>query len=356
MIKNEKLMEMAKATHGGSGVTLSIEEADKFLTYLIDQSVLKNNCRIIRMTKPEKYIDAIGYGAGRFLVPAGGFTSDNYKETAASNQIKLTTKKLRGCVAVSDDDKEDIPTGEDWTDVLMKLIASKVANELEEIAWISDTQSLGGFGADDARSKFDGWRYQIANSADGDTYENDVTGSAILLDAAESTGAGPLDVFRLPGKISEYDGDADPPWEHKYHKMLKSMPNEYLKVALKDMRFWNHPKVTMDYLEALSGRMTQLGDNAIMGVVAPKYGTVPIIDAPKMPVTLDANGVLDGGPYTDCLLTPGLNLVMGIQRALTLEKYRDAANERDLWFFSIRADFTVENVNACVLTHSLVLA
>jgi len=355
MIENKKLMEMAKSTHGGSGVTLSIEEADKFLTYLIDQSVLKNNCRIVRMTKPEKYIDAIGYGSGRLLVPSGKFTSGYYKETVDSNQIKLTTKKARGCVAVSDDDKEDIPTGEDWTDVLMKLVAAKVANEIEELAWISDTASLSGFADTDMRSMFDGWRYQIANSGSAEAYENSVTGSAILLDAAENTSAGAGDVFRIPGRISEYLAAGEPPWEHKYHKMLKSMPNEYLKVALADMRFWNHPSVTFDYLEALSGRQTALGDNAIMGVAAPKYGMVPIVNAPKMSISLDANGVHDGGDYTDSLLTPGKNLIMGIQRALTLEKYRDAPNERDLWFFSIRADFAVENVNACVLTHSLII-
>lgn len=352
MIKNKELMEMAKATQAGSAVTLSIEEADKFLDYLVDQSVLKNNCRIIRMAKPEKYIDAIGYGEGRFLVPSGSFSTAYYKSQFASNQILLTTKKARGCVAVSDDDKEDIPTGEDWTDVLMRLIAKKVANELEEVAWISDTASLGGFAADDLRSKFDGWRYQLDNSQSGQTYENDITGSTVILDASNtSPEAGDFD---NAGKISENSGADCCLWEHKYAKMLKSMPSEYAK-SLLDYRFWNHPKVTMDYMEAISGRQTALGDAAIVGADITKYGKVKIVDAPGMSVTLDANGVHGGGAYTDCLLTPAKNLIMGIQRALTLEKYRDAANERDLWFFSIRMCFAIENVNAAVLTHRLVI-
>lgn len=354
MIKNKELMEMAKATQAGSAVTLSIEEADKFLDYLVDQSVLKNNCRIIRMAKPEKYIDAIGYGEGRFLVPAGQFTAGSIKSQFVSNQILLATKKARGCVAVSDDDKEDIPTGEDWTDVLMQLIAKKVANELEEVAWISDTANLGGFGVGDLRSSFDGWRYQLDNSQAGQTYANTVTGGAVILDASNtSPEAGDFD---NAGKISEQSAsDECCLWEHKYHKMLKSVPSEYVGIGWKDYRFWNHPSVTLDYLEALGGRQTALGDQAIMGVAQPKYGTVPIIDAPKMSVTLDANGVHAGGAYTDCLLTPAKNLIMGIQRALTLEKYRDAANERDLWYFSIRMCFAIENVNAAVLLHRLVI-
>jgi len=350
MLSNEKLTKLVKATHNGSGVTLSVEEADKFITYALDQSVLKNNCRIVKMTAPEKYIDAVGLGDDRVLVPAGSFDSDSYITGTDYNQIKLSTQKARGCVAIYDDDIEDAPQGVDWTDTVMKLIAARVGNELEEIAWISDTHSLSGFGASDIRSKFDGWRYQIANSASDEDYVNDISGSATLLDASNTS---PNADFRIAGGISEYDADGEPPWEHKFHKMLKSMPAKYWSIAPDKMRFWQHPKVTFDYAEALSGRMTALGDAAILGSNMTQYGKIPLVDAPKMPVTLDANGVLNGGSYTDCLLTPAANLIMGIQRSLKLEKYRDAANERDLWFFSIRMCFAVENVNACVLTHSL---
>lgn len=353
MLNSKKLEGFAKSTHGGSSVTLSIEESDEFLTYLIDQSVLKNNCRIVRMNKPDKYINAIGYGDGRFLVPSGSFSSDYYKTSFDGNQIQLTTQKARGAVVINDDDIEDYKAnpGVDWTDTVMKLIAAKCANEIEEVCWISDTASLSGFESTDLRSKFDGWRYQIVNSQDGDDYENDVTGSATLLDAALNSGH--TTDFRIAGGISEYDADGEPPWEHKFGKMLKSMPSEYWNISPNDMRFWNHPKITMDYLEALSGRNTELGDKAILGVADPRYNLVPIVNAPKMSVLLDADGVEAGGTYTDSLLTPSQNLILGLQRELKLEKYRDAANERDIYFFSIRMCVAVENANAAVLTYNL---
>jgi len=352
MIENKKLIDMTKSTLGSaSAITLSVEESDKFLDYLIDQSVLKNNCRIVRMNKPDKYVNAIGFSSGtRVMVPASGFTSSNYVTTFQGNQIQLTTTKARGAVAITDDDKEDA-AGQDWNEFILRMVAKKIANEIEEVAWISDTHDLSGFESDDLRSVFDGWRYRIMHSQSGEEYENDVTGSATILDAA--LGSGHTTDFNLAGAISVQDTEEPYAWEHKYLNMQKKMPAEYLQTALPDMRYWNHPRVTQDYVGALSHRATALGDMATMGVPKVAYQTVPVVSAPLMATTLDSDGVLGGGAYTDSFLTPAKNLIWGVQRALTLEKYRDAANERDIWFFSIRMCFEVENVNAVVLTKNI---
>ena len=50
-------------------VNLLGEEADKFLDCIVDQSVMKNYARIVKMTKPTKYIRHIGFGEGKFLYP-----------------------------------------------------------------------------------------------------------------------------------------------------------------------------------------------------------------------------------------------------------------------------------------------
>lgn len=352
MMKNKDIVDLSKATHAGSGVTLSIEEADKFIDYLEDLSVLTKNARIERMTKPEKNINAVGFETGQFLYPAETFSSSDYKTDFDGNQIKLTTKKLRGCVAIFDDDKEDYKAQPnlDWNATILKLIAKKVANQIEEIAWISDTQSLGGFAATDPRSLFDGWRYQINNSQSGETYENDVIGSAVILDA--SIGSGGAD-FDLAGAIAVKDSSAPYAWEFKYKNMLKAMDPRYARVAAKDLRFWNHDKLTLDYNGAVADRATVAGDNALIGNVQNVFSNTPIVSAPGMSITLNSSGVHGGGSYSDSLLTPAKNLIWGIQRSLTLEFFRDAAGERDLWFYSVRMDFAVENVNACVLTKNV---
>lgn len=67
-----------------------------------------------------------------------------------------------------------------------------------------------------------------------------------------------------------------------------------------------------------------------------------------------ANELCTGGTYTDILLTPNNNLVIGIQRDIKIESQREAADEATYWFYSMRAVPAIENINACIMTRKLV--
>lgn len=391
-------------------IVLAAEEADRFIDYVVDESVLKNNARVVRMNKPTKNIRALGLGTSRFLKPGSTFSQSDYQKTFVHNPIELVTKKLRGCVAIYDDDLEDNIEADAFADHILRMVAGRIGNEMEEIAWIADTGSLGGFAADDARSLFDGWRYQIrmsqASSGYLSGYYNDVSGRAILMtglnetDWAATTAYSQGDVREpttqngfvyivtsagtsgaseptwptvlggtvtdgtvtwrchaydtaLAGKIAEQNASPPYNWEFKYSNMLKKMPSKYKTVGLRNLRFWQSDQLAQDYINALSARSTILGDNAILGQAALQYGQVPIVPVPLMPTTMSAGGVLGGGAYADTLLTPAMNLIVGIQREMKIESQRSAADEATLWFFSTRADFAIENVNACVLMEKL---
>jgi len=358
MLQNKALMELIKTDHTGSTLTMPVAEADTFLTAVLDQSVLKNNCRIVRMLTTDKYVESLAYGTGRFFQNASTFSTSNTKEVFAGNQIHLITKKIRACVGIRDEDVEDLKaSGRNWQDAVMKLIYAKAANEIEEIAWIADNHNLGTFEEADPRSMFDGWRFIITHSGEGETYENSAYGSAILLDAS-LTSPDSTD-FEIAGGISEQYESVEGVccrWEHKYAKIRKSMPSKYWSVGKKNMRFWNQDKITMDYQDAIVARQTPAGDAALMGGDVDKYGGISIVNAPRMAVTLNYAGKLDAGYYTDVMLTDSQNLIMGVQRALTIEKTRDALNERDLYYFSMRLCFAVDNVNAVVLARNLTTA
>lgn len=392
-------------------IELEAEEADRFIDYIVDESVLKNNARIIRMNKETKDVRALGLGSDRFLKPADTFSSSDYLKTLTENKIQLVSKKLRGCVVIYDDDLEDNIEADAFADHVMRMVAARIANELEEIYWIADTHSVGGFGADDARSKFDGWRYRLkysqASSGYLSGYYNTVSGAATLMTAINETdyttgaktqgtivepttpngfvyicsvagtatgeptwpttlGATVVDggvTWRchaydcaLAGKIAEQNTSAPYNWEFKYGNMLKKLPSKYKKIGLANLRFFQSDQMSQDYIDALSARATILGDKAIMGEVGPSYGQVPIVPCPLMPMTMSAAGVLGGGAYGDTLLTPKNNLIVGIQRQMKIESQRVAADEATYWFYSMRGDCAIENVNACVLLEKLVTA
>ena len=331
-------------------LTLQPEEADQFLDYIIDESVLKNNCRIVKMSRSEKNIQGIGFGTGRFLKPAATFGTSDYKKEFASNTIVLTTKKARGCAVIYDDDLEDVTveTDDQFTDHILKMIAAQIANEIEEAAYIADIHALGGFPADDIRSMWDGWRYIIMHSAAGEDYENDVSGSAHLLDATAD--------FSTAGKIVEREVAAPYDQEYKFSKAIRTMPSKYKKKGgLGALRLFQNDNVEQDYLDALTKRATALGDVAITGKAGEDYafGKVKLVSIPAMPITLDAAGKLDAGDYCDSMLTHWQNLIWGIQREIKIETERQASDEANYFFYSLRCDFKIENVNAVVMTHKL---
>lgn len=409
-------------------IELVPEEADRFIDYIFDQSVLKNNARQIKMAKQTKNIRAMGLGAERILHPGATFSSSDYKQRLIHNTILLTAKKVRACAVIHDDDLEDNIEGDEFMDHVMKMITKQIANELDEAYWIGDTHDHSGFGtiankSTDARCLWDGWRYIITNSAAGLKYENKVSGSATILSAGgaakaitgatadspceitidghgyttgdmvyitgvvgmvelnnryytitvtgdntftlgiDSTGYTGYDSngvcvasdFKFPGKIAEQNISAPYEWEFKFGKAIKRLPSIYKLEGLANLRFFTNDQVKQDYVDAIVARSTPLGDQAILGKAPIQYGEVPTVSCPLMAITLDADGKLGLGNYTDCLLTHKDNLIIGVHREIKIETERQAADEATYFYCSLRSDVAIENVNAVVLIRNLTI-
>lgn len=368
MNDNKSLLEKFKIRKGFNlislpTITLNEQEADQFITYMVDESSMKNYARIERMNKPQKPVRAIGFGSGDFLYPANAFNETKYKKQFTENKILLTTQKARGAVVIFDDDIEDLSgtlTEAQYNDMLMRLITKKIGNELEGAFWMSEKAGLNAWPADSIKSMWDGWRYRLTHSAlTTDAYYNKVTGSAHILNACEGGTTG--SPFAFAGKIAEQGTTAPYNWEFKYFQMLKEMPAKYkATVGLANMVFMNSDLVTQDYFMALSARSTAIGDGIFTGNTPTKVGGVPLIDVPLMPTDLgdptatpDTDGVVGAGAHTDVLLTPKNNLIIGIQRDIKIESKREAADEATYIFYSLRMDVAIENVDACVLMRCL---
>jgi len=404
-------------------IILAAQEADRFIDYVYDQSVLKNNARQVKMQKASVNIRAIGLGTGRILHPGSTFSSSDYKTSLTHNLITLTAKEVRGCIVIPDDDIQDNIEGDAFVDHIMKMVTKKIANELDEAYWIGDTHSLSGFANTDIRSLFDGWRYRIMHSGDGEDYENDVSGSAIVLNAAPgataaitgasqaspcvitavghgfstgdqvkitnvegmtelngklykitvltvdtfsldsvdstgytaytSGGVCTIQDFLLTGKIVEQNSSAPYNWEFKFGKARRVLPSIYKKEGLANLRYFTNDQVAQDYIDALSARATNIGDLALTGGAPLKSGVIPIVPCPLMANDLDADGVLGGGGYTDCLLTHKSNLIIGIYKEIEMETERQAADRATYFYYTLRADLAVENVNAIVIIKNL---
>ena len=342
-------------------ISLLPEEADKFIDYIVDQSFWKNNARIVKMEKVEKNLRYLGFKAGtRFLKPADKFASTDYLKEFAQGKVTLTAKKVRGAVVIYDDDLEEGIEGQAFADHLMKIIAKKVANEIDEAAYCSHP----GFPDTDIRNLWKGFRYKLLYGQTRTTTngENIPAETATLLDASNGL-AGHDSDFTMTGKIAErvkvdstYTGD----WEFKFAKMLAVMPSKYKLVGLKNLRFFCNDIIPNDYAEALANRATILGDKALLGENDLPYRTVPIASVPLMPVTYEVVDATDKGQedyeagtddnkYGDVILTPKSNFIIGIQKELTLESKRAPEDQAQYVFYNLKIDIAVENPEAAVI-------
>jgi hypothetical protein len=346
-------------------IDLPPEEAKRFIDCIVDESVMKDYARIERMSKPTKRIRHLGFGDGHFLYPATHFDESDYKKQWSHNLILLTAQKFRGCAPVYDDDLEEGLEGAAYKAHLMSIIAKQTANELEYALYMADAQSYNTWCDDRIEGTFDGWRYIINNSQSGDNYYNSVCGgahikSACLCESGTACGSGHEDPgahFELSGKIAEQSAVAPYNLEIKYGMMLKNMPSKYkANTGLKNMVFLNSDLVTQDYLMALEARGTALGDRAITDGDVTRYHKVPIIDVPLMPTALGTApdyGIVGAGAYTDVVLTPKNNLIIGIQKDIKIEPMRSAADECTYYFYTMKIAAAIENVNAVVFLKCL---
>src|SRR5688572_20726846 len=81
-------------TRDSSGGKLKPRQANKFLDYLYEQSVLIKDARFVRMTEPQAEIDKIDLG-NRKLRKATEVTNDGVNATPTFSKISLNTVKLR---------------------------------------------------------------------------------------------------------------------------------------------------------------------------------------------------------------------------------------------------------------------
>ena len=350
MLDNKALLnkkEFLKGMLALPDIVLTSEEADKFIDYVVDESFWADNVRIVKMDKNEKNIRYLGWKSGtRFLKPAATFASSDYVKEFSEGKITLASKKLRGAVVIYDDDLEDGIEGEKFADHLMKLVAKKVSNELDEIFYVGNTTA---YAATDARSIFTGFRARLCDTTPYSS--GSLPDAATLLDASSTS------TFSYAGGIAEQSTGGNFNWEFKFSKMISSMPSKYKRGGLSNLRFFCNDIVSVDYIDALAKRSTVLGDNAILGDAPLKFGKIKIVEVPQMPTTM-SSGVTGtegstGGTFTDVILTNKDNFIIALQRSLKLESKRAPEDEATYVFYSVRADVQVENPEAAVLLYNV---
>jgi hypothetical protein len=344
--------------------TLSAEESEGFIERMWDNSRMKLYARKVKMKAQTKNIRALSWGTGDFFYPEAQFDKSKVKTAFGDDTIALASKEVRGGLLIKDSDYEDLTIGTpaQFKAHLFSMLAKRIAREVEECAWIGDTQSLSGFGANNPRSLFDGWRYRLDHSQSGETYENDSTGSTTIMDASNTVTAAAADytVVTTQG-IAEQRTAAPYGLEIKFGRMVQELPSDYMADGIDDLRFFVNDKIVSIYSQALQDRGTPLGDKMVEGRNLYTANGIPIVPCPLIPLTMKIDTVdaqkeawvPASGDLTDCVLTKNGNFIIAFHLELKMETARSAEDAGNIYYFRMRFDVAVDDVAGAVLLKRL---
>lgn len=346
--------------NAGDGTTSGVgllypDQANRFLDYMWDATILAKAARTIRMRANTTEIDRVQVGQRimraafenaptDYYLQSTGASANNgtggYNPTAANfYKISLTTKKLRLDWELSSESLEDGIEGPDLEDHIARLMATQAGNDVEDLLINGNTAATG-----DALIKtFNGFR-------------------KLAFDNAHVLNAGGRGIDRTT-----------------FNNAIKQLPRKY-KQRRNQLRFFTGSNLTQDYLYALTAEAGSvnpfdIASGVIRGEVAANDGGpgtvtpfafgIPVISVPLFDESKDSAGKQYGesgygysstAQYGDLHLTFPQNFIIGIKRDVVVYRLFQPKKDTIEYTLFIRVGCVIENYDAHVLVRNIKVA
>lgn len=339
---SDSLIEKVVTTDGvqsgnpvGTG-GLTYAQAERFLDYMWDATVLGSLVTTRRMRAVEEEIDTIAVGSRLVRGATEAVdTGENAKPTFG--KLSITTKKFRLDWELSSESLEDNIEGEALEDHIARLLATQLGNDLEDIAINGDTaSSIPGIDV------IDGWRKRA------------LAGAHVVDNGGEILNRG------------------------TFNKALKAMPRKYM-AKRNGLKFFTGTNAIQDYIYSLQvtengfvspESLAAAGINQAVrtqgpaGFITGNAFGVPVQEVPLFLEDRDGDYDTDSGTsgvqlpsgsinHTDLWLTFPENLIWGIKRDIKV--YRQFAQKKDTVEYTVytRQGVQIENLDAFVVVKNV---
>jgi hypothetical protein len=312
-----------------SGGLLKPAQSNRFLDYVIDQSVLMQNSRVVRMRTPQMEIDKLSVGT-RLLAKATEATDTGTNAAVTFSKVSISTVKLRLDWAVSTESLEDNIEGASLEDHIAQVMARQTANDMDDLLINGNTSS-----GNSLLKALDGF-VKLAK-ADGRT------------------------VDEAGNNVSRAT----------YDRILRNMPAKYLQ-RRNELRFFSGSGLVQD--TAFSIQNPNSATAATAGAPAPgstagdasffngsiranggagatglsPFG-IPLVEVPLMPETVTGDYSPTSGSHGYIELTFPNNRIVGIHRDITV--YRQFKPKTDTIEYTqyMRIGSNIENADSYVI-------
>lgn len=323
----EKVIRTTEIREGGG--LLETEQANRFIDYMWDATVLGGQVRTIRLRGDEQEITRMGIGE-RLMRAATEAVDDGMNAGVAFSKISLSTKKLRLDWELSTETLEDNIEGAAFEDHVARLMTAQAGQDLEDIAINGDTRLT----RDPLLKVFNGWRRLARDGG----HVVDAAGSGLSRDV--------------------------------FNSALKAMPRKYMQ-RRGGLKFFTGANLMQDYLYSLTtaedvltqGAAQQIVNNG--GAVAPgdagwtinvaSFG-VPIQEVPLLSEAQDGDYSGATGDHGELWLTFPQNLLWGVKREIQV--FREFKPKKDSIEYTMycRVGTEIENKDAFVVVKNVKVA
>jgi HK97 family phage major capsid protein len=302
-----------------SGGLLTPEQTQEFLRIAIESTPLLQQVRVVTSNRPKFQIPRVSMDA---RVMRGGTQAtrllDADRVKPALGQVELSTVLLKAEIPLSDESLEDNIEEEGFLDTIAEMAGEAVGRDVEELIVKGDTARTGG----------------------EDAYLD-------LLDGVvKQAQAG------LPS-AQKYNASGATSYEAMLAEMVKRLPPKYRRDPSR-LRFFLPIAHRDGYQDALSMRGTTLGDQAVSTDIRADlaFRGSRVVGVPNLYGTDNINSsAFDYGKAG--LFVDPTNIVLGFQRRIRFETFRDPREGAPSLIVTTRLDVKIADPNAAVYVHSI---
>lgn len=286
-ISNEELVQKAVVTADALATSgkLNPAQSDRFIDFVIDETILKDNARVVRFRNETLEIDKIGIGK-RAAVPKAEAKDPGVRRGINTSKVTLKPSEIMVPFEIGDNFRELNIEGDAVEEHIIQMFATQLANDLEELYIIGN--KLGP-------SQLEGDLIEGGSTTDHvkDTYLALQEGWSKLANAANIVDAAGQNIGLS-----------------LFSKAIRQMPTKFRRNK-SALRWFISPDLWQLYLEKLSTRATSLGDSAAEGGSSGPFG-IPAIPVPLwdfLPLTVE-HVVLNATTQVALLNAPVQNVVV----------------------------------------------
>jgi hypothetical protein len=241
-VTNEELVQKAVITAADALATngkLNDAQANKFIDYVIDETSLKGNARIVRFNNETLNIDKIGVGR-RVTVAATEAADPGRRFGVTTSKVSLTPKEIMTPFEIGDTFKEINLEGESVEDHVVRMMSTVLANDMEDL-------TINGNALGPAQLES-----ELVSGGDDSRYIKDTflglnDGWSQLAEGANIVDADGLNIGST-----------------LFSRAIKAMPTKFRRNKA-NLRWYMSPDLWQNYQEKLATRASALGDSALSG-------------------------------------------------------------------------------------------